>query len=100
MAVAVADFKKSILIMAICLLFSCKPEMLDGPGMEYVDGEYRTVYANCLPFDESKGPPYLAIGCLDGIDNIENYLNELFKGLSDEQLSKIGYYEFEGNQTY
>lgn len=50
--------------MAICSLFGCKPQIPDGPEMEYVDSEYRTLYANCLPCDEYRGTPYLMIGNL------------------------------------
>jgi hypothetical protein len=37
----------------IASLFGCaeKPQMLDGPGMEYVDSDYRSAYANALEFD-------------------------------------------------
>jgi hypothetical protein len=50
---------KIMAILAILAsLFGCgknDPYILDGPGMEYVDSEYRTEYANCLPFEDIQG---------------------------------------------
>ena len=46
------------ILAILASLFGCgkntpfEPQILDGPGMEYVDSEYRNDYANCLPFDD------------------------------------------------
>ena len=59
---------KIMAILAILAsLFGCgnpEPQILDGPGMVYVDSEYRNEYANCLPFENWRGEPYLAIAYL------------------------------------
>ena len=58
------------IIAILASLFGCgkntpfEPQILDGPGMEYVDSEYRNDYANCLPFDDIQGEPYLAVAYL------------------------------------
>ena len=52
------------ILAILASLFGCgkhDPYILDGPGMEYVDSEYRTEYANCLPFEDIQGSPYSAI---------------------------------------
>ena len=46
--------KLTAIITTIASLFGCtpkKPQVLDGPGMEYKDSDYRTIYANVLDFD-------------------------------------------------
>ena len=58
------------ILAILASLFGCgkntpfEPQILDGPGMEYVDSEYRNDYANCLPFDDIQGEPYLAVAYL------------------------------------
>lgn len=84
-------------------LFGCKapkPDILDGPGMVYVDGDYRTEYANTLPFDEYEGYPFWAVVYLSEEKNTQYYIDKLFSGLSEESKKKIKQYDFGGNKMY
>ena len=80
------------------------PYILDGPGMVYVDSEYRNEYANCLPFENVQGSPYLAIAYLgkgeDGKANKDVYINKIFESLDDEKISQIKTFEFEGDDWF
>lgn len=88
-------------------LFGCgkeSPQILDGPGMVYVDSDYRTEYANCLPFENISGGPYLAIAYLgkgdEGENNKDKYIEKIFAGLSDDNLEKIKEYDYEGDDWF
>jgi len=88
-------------------LFGCgnpEPQILDGPGMVYIDSEYRNEYANCLPFENVQGSPYLAIAYLgkgeDGKANKDVYINKIFESLDDEKISQIKTFEFEGDDWF
>lgn len=85
-------------------MHSAGAQILDGPGMEYVDSEHRTEYANTLPFDEIVGYPYWTVAFLDngeiGEANREIYIDKLFSGLSEESLEKIEHFDFEGDEWY
>ena len=104
----VVKMMKLIAIFTILAnLFGCEmtePHMLDGPGMVYVDSEYRTEYANTLPFDELEGYPYCAVVFLGkgeiGEANRKKYIDKLFSNLSEESLSKIKHFDFEGDEWY
>jgi len=80
------------------------PMILDGPGMEYIDSEYRNEYANCLPFGDWRGEPYLAIAYLGNGDtgkaNKDAYINKVFEGLDEEKINRIKTYEYEGNDWF
>lgn len=80
------------------------PGMLDGPGMVYVDSDYRNEYANCLPFEESQGSPYFAISYLgsgaEGEANRDIYINRIFESLGSEKIEAVQSYEFEGDEWY
>jgi hypothetical protein len=99
---------KIMAILAILAsLFGCgkhDPYILDGPGMEYVDSEYRTEYANCLPFEDIQGSPYLAIAYLgkgeNGKANKDVYINKIFESLDSEKISQIKTFEFEGDDWF
>ena len=77
------------------------PYILDGPGMVYVDSDYRNDYANCLPFEDIQGSPYLAIAYLGKADvgkaNKDIYINKIFASLGVEEISQIKTFEFEGD---
>lgn len=98
------------IISFIASLFGCStpkdPVILDGPGMEYVDADHRSVYANALELDwESvEGYPLFAAAYLGSGDEIgENrdmYLRKAFKNLSDEQLEAIPHFDFGGDNWY
>ena len=81
-----------------------KPFILDGPGMVYIDSEYRTVYANCLPFEDVRGEPYLAIAYLGsgsaGEANKDVYINKIFADLSGDDIENIRTFEFPGDDWY
>ena len=104
---AVKMMKLIALFTVLANLFGCKmPElhMLDGPGMVYVDSEHRTEYANTLPFDEIESYPYCAVVFLgkgeEGEANRKKYIDKLFSNLSEESLSKIKHFDFEGDEWY
>ncbi len=104
---AVKMMKLIAIFTILANLFGCtplKPEMLDGPGMEYVDSEHRTEYANTLPFDEIEGYPYWAVVFLgkgdEGETNREYYINKLFSSLPEESLEQIKHFDFEGDEWY
>ncbi len=95
------------LFTAIASLFGCgkkDPFMLDGPGMEYVDSDYRTAYANCLPFEDLRGAPYFAICYLgsssQGEANKDTCIAKIFGSLDEEALQKIQTYDFQGDSWY
>ena len=95
-----------VFAVAVCL-FGCmflKPEVLDGPGMEYVDSNYRTEYANTLPFDELEDYPYWAVVFLgrgaEGAANREYYIDKIFSSLSAEKIAQIKHFDFEGDEWY
>lgn len=102
---------KIMAILAILAsLFGCgkntpfEPQILDGPGMEYVDSEYRNDYANCLPFDDIQGEPYLAVAYLGkgeiGKENKDVCIDKLFKSLDAEKTDSIKTYEYEGDDWF
>lgn len=80
------------------------PHILDGPGMEYIDSDYRTEYANCLPFDDTKGEPYMAVAYLGNGDEgkiaLKEYTEEIFESLGKEKIDEIKSYEYEGNDWF
>ncbi len=87
-------------------LCGCKHDLfiLDGPGMVYADSEYRTEYANCLPFEDIQGAPYLAIAYLgkgeDGKANKDASIAKIFEGLDDEKIGQIKTFEYEGDDWF
>ena len=94
-------------LTALASLFGCgknDPVILDGPGMVYVDSEYRNEYANCLPFADWRGEPYLAVAYLGNGDtgkaNKDVYVNKIFEGLDEEKISRVKTYEYEGNDWF
>ena len=87
-------------------LFGCslKPQVADGPGMEYVDSDYRTEYANELDFDSLEGKPYFAVAFLgygeEGKENRDSYVKEIFENLSEESVEKVAHFDYEGDEWY
>jgi len=99
--------KLMALFAFLASLFGCSkhdPFILDGPGMEYVDREYRNEYANCLPFAEWRGEPYLAIAYLGnrgtGKENQDVAVNKVFESLGEESIHRLKTYEFEGDDWF
>lgn len=99
--------KLSVLLALAASLFGCsaakKPQIDDGPGMEYKDSDYRTVYANVLDFDSYEGQPYFAVAFLgygDIMDQRNSYVNELFKTLDTSAIDKIDHVNYEGDEWY
>ena len=99
---------KFMAILAILAsLFGCtkpEPQILDGPGMEYVDSDYRTEYANCLPFEDMRGEPYFAIAYLgkgdEGKENRQVYIDKVFASLENSTKDGIKHYDYEGDYWY
>lgn len=95
------------ILAILASFFGCgkqDPYILDGPGMVYVDSEYRNEYANCLPFENRQGEPYLAIAYLGkgdaGKANKDVYINKIFEGLDEEKISQVKTYEYEGDDWF
>ena len=80
------------------------PFMVDGPGMVYVDKEHRTQYANTLPFDEIDDCSYWAVAYLGEDEDAEKtaneYINNLFAELSEEERSAAGHYDYGSQKRY
>ncbi len=99
---------KIMAILAILAsLFGCtkpEPQILDGPGMVYVDSEYRNEYANCLPFDDIHGAPYFAVAYLGkgetGRTNKDIYTSSLFESLGEDKIKSIPCFEFDGEDWF
>ena len=66
--------------------------------------EYRNDYANCLPFEDVSGAPYLAIAYLgrgdEGKVNKDVYKTKIFESLGEDKISQIKSYEYEGNDWF
>ena len=95
------------LLALLASLFGCtkpEPQILDGPGMVYVDSEYRNDYANCLPFDDMRGAPYFAVAYLGngetGRANKDVYTGSLFESLGEDKIKSIPCFEFEGEDWF
>jgi len=91
----------------LAALFGCgnnDPQILDGPGMVYVDSDYRTDYANCLPFDDVEGLPYMALAYLgsgtDGESNRDVYIAKIFDSLGEDIINQIKTYEYDGDDWF
>ena len=95
------------ILAILASLFGCtkpEPQILDGPGMEYVDSEYRNDYANCLPFDGLQGAPYFAVAYLGngetGQTNKDICTSTLFESLGEEKIKSIPCFEFDGEDWF
>lgn len=93
-------------ITMIASLFGCsaeKPQVLDGPGMEYKDSDYRSIYANVFDFDSYDGQPMFAVAFLgygDRMDFRNTYVEGIFDSLGDEAIEQIGHIDYEGDEWY
>lgn len=81
-----------------------KPEMLDGPGMEYNDEDYQTEYAKAIGFERFDSNPYFAVGFLGyGEDLTElrtESINRIFASLTPSEIDNIPHFSFEGDEWY
>lgn len=81
-----------------------EPLMLDGPGSVYVDSEYRTDYANALPFEDIQGPPYAAVVYLgqgdDALENKSLYTNRIFSKLDNDRKDLLKHFDVGGNDWF
>ena len=103
----IKNIVKLVLITAIAAsLFGCskeKPQVLDGPGMEYKDSDYRSIYANVFDFDSYDGQPMFAVAFLgygDMMDARHTYVENLFEELGDFAIEQIGHVDYEGDEWY
>lgn len=96
---------KAILILSlVASLSGCveEPQVLDGPGMVYVDSEYRTGYANAIPYEENAcmcAAAFLGYGD-NGEKNADAYIENCFSELSQEQRDAIEQILCDGNEWY
>jgi len=84
-------------------LFGCaRPD--DGPGMVYIDSNYRTDYANTLPFDEIDGYPVWAVEYIgsgeEGRARRDSVVSGRFSSLGDEALSQVEHVDLGGEYWY
>lgn len=84
-----------------------EPQILDGPGMVYVDSNYRTVFANTFIGDDEEKEEqfwYWAVAYLgsgeEGKANRDVYIEKLFSTLSEEDIEQIGHFDYEGDNWY
>jgi len=93
-------------LTVITSLFGCtlkKPPVIDGPGMEYKDSDYRTDYANVFDFDSYDGQPVFAVAFLGYGDRMEfrhTYVEGIFEELGDHAIEQIGHIDYEGDEWY
>ena len=80
-----------------------KPSVLDGPGMVYIDSDYRTEYANVFDFDSYDGQPVFAVAFLgygDRMDFRNTYIEGIFSDLENFTSEKIEHIDYEGDEWY
>jgi len=104
------DFMKYITLIIVLVMIlgtvgctAVKPPVVDGPGMEYKDADYRTDYANVLDFDSYDGQPMFAVAFLgygDIMDARHTYVEEIFADLGDFAIEQIGHIDYEGDEWY
>ncbi len=95
--------KLMAVIALIASLLGCKPELVDGPGMVYVDSDYRTVYANVFDFDSLDTHPMFAVAFLGYGDRMEarnTYVKGIFQDLEEEAIESIKHFDYEGDEWY
>ena len=97
--------KFATILAMLASIFGCaaKPQILDGPGMVYVDSDYRTVYANVFDFDSYDGQPVFAVAFLgygDRMDFRNTYVEGIFESLDDFAIEQIGHVNYEGDEWY
>ncbi len=98
--------KITAVITFLASMFGCapaKPQVDDGPGMEYKDSDYRNIYANVLDFDSYEGQPYFAatfLGYGDRMEARHTYVEGIFESLGDFAIEQVGHIEYNGDEWY
>ena len=93
----------AVIATALSGCLSEKPPVLDGPGMVYIDSDYRTEYANVFDFDSYDGQPVFAVAFLgygDRIDFRNTYIEGIFSDLENFTSEKIEHIDYEGDEWY
>ncbi len=96
------------LLSMLASLFGCArpkdPFMLDGPGMVYIDSDYRTDYANTLPFDEPEGDHLWAVEYIgsgeEGCSRRDSVVAERFGSLGEEAIAKVEHADLGGEYWF
>ena len=96
------------LLSLLAGLFGCtRPEdpfILDGPGMVYVDSDYRTGYANTLPFDELESMPVWAVEYIgsseEGRNRRDSLIAERFGSLGEDALAGVEHADLGGEHWF
>lgn len=100
--------KAMLILSLIANLFSgckspLKPEILDGPGMVYIDSEYRTDYANAVGYKDEDTHMCVA-GFLghgdEGEKNATLIPKKLFASLTEEERIAIKTVLYDGDEWY
>ena len=98
--------KLGIVASLIASLFGCskKPDVSDGPGMEYHDSDYRSKYFETLDFDVFGKGVYFAIADLDkgseGEDACNMAVARIFSHLPEKEIEEIKLFDFGGENRY
>lgn len=98
--------KIAVILAVVAAISGCvteKPQVLDGPDMEYKDTDYRSIYANVFDFDSYDGQPYFAVAFLGYGDRMEfrhTYVEGVFQELGDLAIKQVGHIDYEGDEWY
>lgn len=93
-------------LIPLVFLFGCvvkKPQVLDGPDMEYKDKNFRNDYANVFDFDNYDGSPVFAVAFLGYGDRMEfrnTYVEGVFASLGDDAIKRVEHINYEGDEWY
>ena len=78
-------------------------EMLDGPGMVYVDRDHWSDYAKALPFSEESDAQWAVVFLgygEEGMARREQCIDRLFPSLTADARAAIRHFEFPGDAYY
>lgn len=96
-----------LILSLIASLLGCNPpevpQILDGPGMVYVDSEERTDYANAIGYNDEDSfmcaVAFLGYGD-EGAQNAASFIDKCFATLTAEQREAIETVLYDGNEWY
>ena len=98
--------KLGIIGAIVASLFGCskKPDISDGPGMEYHDSDYRSEYSQVLDFESFGKDVYFACEFFgsgsEGEEESAKTVEKLFSHLPENVKSNIKRFDFGGENWY